>query len=65
MNGQDMLENPVYEKLCKCVQEVKKKIDFQPEIALILGSGLGEYAREMDVKAVVSFSSTLSVEAIA
>ena len=55
MNRQDMLENPVYEKLCRCVQEVKKKIDFQPEIALILGSGLGEYAREMDVKAVVPY----------
>lgn len=55
MNRQDMLENPVYEKLCKCVQEVKKKIDFQPEVALVLGSGLGEYAREMDVKAVVAY----------
>ena len=50
-----MLENPVYEKLCRCVQEVKKKIDFQPEVALVLGSGLGEYAREMDVKAVVPY----------
>ena len=50
-----MLKNPVYEKLCKCVQEVKKKIDFQPEVALVLGSGLGEYAREMDVKAVVPY----------
>ena len=55
MNRQDMLENPVYEKLCRCVQEVKKKIDFQPEVALVLGSGLGEYAREMDVKAVVPY----------
>ena len=55
MNRQDILENPVYEKLCKCVQEVKKKIDFQPEVALVLGSGLGEYAREMDVKAVVPY----------
>ena len=55
MNRQDMLENPVYEKLCRCVQEVKKKIDFQPEVALVLGSGLGEYAREIDVKAVVPY----------
>lgn len=55
MNRQDMPENPVYEKLCKCVQKVKKKIDFQPEVALVLGSGLGEYAREMDVKAVVPY----------
>ena len=55
MNRQDMLGNPVYEKLCRCVQEVKKKIDFQPEVPLVLGSGLGEYAREMDVKAVVPY----------
>ena len=55
MNRQDMLKNPVYEKLCKCVQEVKKRVDFQPEAALVLGSGLGEYAREMDVKAVVPY----------
>lgn len=33
-----------YEKLLKCYESVKKKIDFKPEIALVLGSGLGDYA---------------------
>ena len=42
--------NEVYEKLLKCFDSVQKKISFKPEIALILGSGLGDYADTMDVK---------------
>ena len=38
--------NQVYEKLMTCVASIRKKIDFKPEIALILGSGLGDYADE-------------------
>ena len=33
-----------YEKLLKCYESVSKKIDFKPEVALVLGSGLGDYA---------------------
>lgn len=33
-----------YEKLLKCYQSFKEQIDFQPVIALVLGSGLGNYA---------------------
>ena len=36
--------NQVYEKLMTCVASIREKIDFKPEIALILGSGLGDYA---------------------
>ena len=36
--------NPVYEKLQSCLKSVRAKTDFQPKIALILGSGLGDYA---------------------
>ena len=43
----------MYEKLQKCVSIIREKTDFVPEVALILGSGLGEYARNMDVKAEV------------
>ena len=46
----------MYEKLQKCVSIIREKTDFVPEVALILGSGLGEYARNMDVKAEVSYS---------
>ena len=41
--------NEVYEKLVKCYESVKAKIDFVPEVALILGSGLGDYAEQIDV----------------
>ena len=34
----------MYEKLQKCVSIIREKTDFVPEVALILGSGLGEYA---------------------
>ncbi len=41
--------NPVYEKLCKCYDSFRAKIDFVPEVALVLGSGLGDYANQMRV----------------
>ena len=41
--------NVNYEKLMKCFQCVQQKITFKPEIALILGSGLGDYADTMEV----------------
>lgn len=49
------LMNPVYEKLLKCYESVKKKIDFQPEMALILGSGLGDYAESIQIEAVLDY----------
>ncbi len=41
--------NVNYEKLMKCFECVQQKITFKPEIALILGSGLGDYADTMEV----------------
>lgn len=41
--------NENYEKLMKCFECVQQKITFKPEIALILGSGLGDYAATMEV----------------
>ena len=41
--------NPVYEKLLKCYESYKAKIDFTPKVALILGSGLGDYANDIKV----------------
>ena len=47
--------NSVYEKLMKAYDCYKEKIDFKPEVALVLGSGLGGFADEVDVKAVLPY----------
>ena len=45
----------MYDRLLKCYESYKSKIDFKPEIALILGSGLGDYAESIDIKATLSY----------
>lgn len=41
--------NKRYEKLEKCYKCIREKTDFVPEIALVLGSGLGDYAESASV----------------
>ena len=48
--------NPVYEKLLRCYESVKEKVDFKPKAALILGSRLGEYIQEMKVVQTLDYS---------
>ncbi len=48
--------NPVYEKLLKCYECYKAKIDFEPKAAVVLGSGLGNFAKAVDVKAELPYS---------
>ena len=48
--------NPVYEKLLKCYESVRARIDFEPEIALILGSGLGDFAETIEVVDTLSYA---------
>ena len=45
----------VYDKLMKCFSCVKEKIDFSPQIALVLGSGLGDYAEGIEVVAELDY----------
>lgn len=39
----------VYEKLLKCYECYKERIDFTPKVALVLGSGLGDFAEAIRV----------------
>ena len=45
-----------YEKLQKCLACVREKTDFVPQVALILGSGLGALADELDAVATVDYA---------
>lgn len=48
--------NEVYEKLLRCYQSVKEQVSFEPKVALILGSGLGDYAEhQIKVEAVLDY----------
>lgn len=46
----------VYEKLKRCYECYREKISFKPEIALTLGSGLGGFASNVDVKEELPYS---------
>lgn len=46
----------MYHKLMICLASVRKKTDFKPEIGLILGSGLGDYADEIKVEQTVEYT---------
>lgn len=44
-----------YERLMDCYQCFKEKIDFTPKVALILGSGLGDYADSIQIAATLDY----------
>lgn len=48
--------NEVYEKLKKCYASVAEKINFKPKVALVLGSGLGDYANGIRVEAILPYN---------
>lgn len=47
--------NPIYEKLTKCVACVREKTDFVPKVAIVLGSGLGDYANDIKVECEIDY----------
>lgn len=47
--------NPIYEKLEKCYRCVREKTDFVPEVAMILGSGFGQFADEFEEVEKISY----------
>lgn len=46
----------VFEKLMKCYDCVRKKTDFEPKTAIVLGSGLGDYAESIRVECELPYS---------
>ena len=40
--------NAIYDKLTKCVESVRKRTDFVPKVAIVLGSGLGGFADRIE-----------------
>lgn len=53
-NGEFM--NQVYEKVKKSFDYIRSVTDFTPEVALVLGSGLGEFAKHMEVECEIPYS---------
>lgn len=48
--------DPVYEKLQRCYESYKSQIDSKPQVAVVLGSGLGDYADTIQVQATLPYS---------
>lgn len=46
----------VYEKVLRCYDGVRQKVKFVPKVALVLGSGLGDFADHIQVEAELSYS---------
>jgi len=46
----------IYDKLIGCHECVRKKTDFVPKVAIILGSGLGDYAEQIKVVTEIPYS---------
>lgn len=47
--------NSIYEKLMGCFESVRRRVDFQPVVALVLGSGLGNYGEQIRVEQVLDY----------
>ena len=46
----------VYNKLLRCFDAVRAKTDFIPKVALVLGSGLGDFGSQVEVCATIEYS---------
>ena len=44
-----------YNRLLGYEKEIRKRTDFVPEVAIVLGSGLGDFAKNIDVEAVIDY----------
>ena len=49
------MTNPVYDKLRNCYDSIKGKIPFEPKVALVLGSDLGDYAEQLEIQGTIEY----------
>lgn len=47
--------NAIYEKIMRCYECVREKTQFVPKVAIVLGSGLGDYAKQIRVETEVPY----------
>lgn len=45
-----------YNVMKKCAEQIREKTDFKPEIVIVLGSGLGKFADEIETAAEIPYS---------
>ena len=48
--------NKEFEKINHCLEQIRSKTDFEPLMAVVLGSGLGGYASKMEVVCEIPYS---------
>lgn len=46
----------MYKKLMTCLESIREKTDFKPEVGLILGSGLGDYAEQINIVDTIEYT---------
>lgn len=46
----------MYKKLMECLASVRSKTNFKPEVGVILGSGLGEFANEIKIVDTIEYT---------
>ena len=47
--------NKIYDKVKGCYKQVNEMTEFKPQIALVLGSGLGDYAEKIKIETVIDY----------
>ena len=50
-----MMQENTYEKVNRCAEAIRRRTDFAPKAALVLGSGLGGFAEALPHEAVVEY----------
>lgn len=48
--------NKSYETLCDCLEQIRTITDFEPEIAIILGSGLGDSLKIDNIQCIINYA---------